>query len=267
MKADTIRWAVLGIVLLAAGGGLYHASESARPCSQPIPYAIGAVDSRFGITHAALISDTEAAAAIWNKAAGKPVLVYDPKASLKVNLIYDEREASAKLGIQIARQQASTDSARAALDAAHAQFLAEQTAYNQAVDAANARGGATPSEAATLDEERLKLNSLADSLNASVASYNASIAASNAEVKKYNQTAGHTFEEGQYVRDSAGQRINVFEFVGTNQLERVLAHEFGHALGLDHNSDPASIMYAQNESGNLVPTKADLTALTAICGS
>ena len=267
MKGEIIRWAALGVVILVAGTGLYSNYQSSHPCTQPIPYAIGTVDPRFDITNSALIQDAEAAAAIWNKAEGHLVLVYDKNSDFKINLIYDAREASAKLGSEITLQQTQEDTARAALDATQAQFLAAQTAYNEAVRASNARGGATPSEAAAFTAEQQSLNVLGRSIESKVALYNASVDALNKVVGEYNQTAGHTFEEGQYVRDSGGQRINIFEFIGSNQLERVLAHEFGHALGLDHNSDPASIMYAKNESGNLVPTASDLAALKAACGA
>jgi hypothetical protein len=267
MKAEAIRWLVFIIVATTAGGGLYYTYQNTRPCTRPISYAIGAVDARFGITNSALITQAKAAAAIWNKAAGKTVLVYDPKGGLKINLIYDAREANAKFGSQIAIQQDKADTARAALDALQAQYATKQTAYNDAVSAVNARGGATRSEAATLNAERDSLNTLADSINNQVAVFNASVNALNVLVAQFNQTAGRTFEEGQYVRDATGERINIFEFVGTVQLERVLAHEFGHAIGLGHDADPKSIMFAKNESGNLVPTASDLAALRAVCGA
>ncbi len=267
MSRDSLYWSILIVATAVAGGVVYNTYLATRPCVHPIPYAIGAVDARFGTTDAKLVSDAEAAAAIWNKAAGKVLLAYDPSAAMKINLVYDEREATAVLGGQIAQEQADENSIRAALDASQAQFASEQAAYNQAVSAVNARGGATRSEAASLAAQRASLNALADSINVRVAAYTASVAALTADIQQFNQSAGRTFEEGQYVQDATGRRINVFEFIGDSQLERVLAHEFGHAIGLDHNTDPSSIMYAQNESGNLVPTKADLAALRAVCGT
>ena len=267
MKGDMIRFSILGIVLAAAGGGLYYQYQNSRPCTHPISYAIGAVDARFGVTKSALISDAEAAASIWNKAAGKTLLTYDSNAKLKISFVYDEREANAKLGAKILQQQTDLDSARAALDVAQSRFATEQAAYNQTVKTINARGGATPSEAKTLMKQQESLKQLADSINSRVASFNTSVATLNAVTSEYNQNTGHTFEQGKYVRDSTGERISIFEFIGMAQLQRVLAHEFGHAIGLDHNSDPKSIMFAKNESGNLVPTQSDLSALKAVCGA
>jgi hypothetical protein len=266
MIGNTIRWLILSVVVAVAGVSIYYKYEATRPCAEPIAYSIGAIDPRFGISQAALLTTTEEAIAIWNKAAGKTVLTYDPKGALKVNLIYDEREATAKLGILITEASVQADIERAALEALRSRVNAAESAYNRKVKAINASGGASPAQAAELTIERKNLQSMVTNLNSAVAAFNKSIAALNTKVREYNETAGHTFEEGQYVRDGDGERINIFEFVGSTQLERVLAHEFGHAVGLDHNDDPNSIMYAKNESGNLVPTDSDIAALKTVCG-
>ena len=267
MNSNAVRWSILLVVVAIASGAIYNTYLVTRPCARPISYAIGAVDARFDISNASLVENAKFSANIWNTAVGKNLLVYDPKAALKINLVYDEREENAKLGSAIALQQADMDSAHAILEGLQAQYAAAQSAYNQKVSAINARGGASRSEQKTLAAERESLNALSDSLKSRVALYNASVTALNNEVRRYNQSTGRTFEQGQYVQDSAGERINVFTFVGAIQLKRVLAHEFGHAIGLDHNDDSKSIMFAKNESGNLIPTSADLSALRSLCGA
>ena len=234
MSGDAFRIGLAGVVLVVAMGGVYLKYEDMKPCVHPVSYAVGAVDARFGTTAAMVEREARAAATIWDTAEGKPLFVYDPNAALKIHLIYDEREANATRGAMLARAQVNLENERVSIEAARDQVHSQQDA---------------------------------DLFNARIATYNADIISFNTKVSDYNQSAGHDFKEGEYVQDASGKRIDIYEFIGAAQLKRVLAHELGHALGLDHNSDPASIMYAENESGNLVPTTADLSALRTLCGS
>lgn len=262
MTGDAVRWGVLAVVVAGTSGGLYYQYERTRPCVEPIAYAIGSVDPRFEISTERVIADAKVAENIWNTAAGKPVLVYDPQAKLKINFVYDEREAAAKLGQRIASWQSRLRLERSAIDDLQAAYLRAESSYNEAVRAYNARRGIE-----TLSQQRAALLLQRADVDRRVAAYNRDIAAFNAEVAEYNKTAGRTFEEGQYVRDKSGERITIFQFIDATQLQRVLAHEFGHAIGLGHNEDADSIMFAKNESGNLAPTAADLLALRALCGT
>ncbi|MES2214229.1 MAG: matrixin family metalloprotease [Patescibacteria group bacterium] len=95
--------------------------------------------------------------------------------------------------------------------------------------------------------------------------YNSLVDQANQKVSTINESAGKEFNEGEYIYDEAGQRINIYEFTSRAELVRVLAHELGHALGLDHNSNPDSIMYYLNQSENGALTPEDSADLEALC--
>jgi hypothetical protein len=116
-----------------------------------------------------------------------------------------------------------------------------------------------------LDDKRAEVNDLANRINQRIKDYNDLIDEANANIHVINQSAGQEFDEGEYISDSSGKRINIYEFENKNELERVLAHEFGHALGLGHDSNPDSIMYYLNKSTNMELTAEDKEALFEVC--
>jgi chromosome segregation ATPase len=225
------------------------------------------------------------------------LFVYKEDADLPINLIYDERQATVDtnktLKSEVNQTISSADQIKTRFLALKdqyavgeekyndlkARFETELKSYNSEISYWNGRGGAPTGEyeklnqkKATLEQTRnelqkaaVSLNNLGTQINSMLDDYNDLIHAANSNVDKINQSADKEFEEGEYISDATGERINIYEFENKNDLIRVLAHELGHALGIGHNDDPKSIMYYLNEASGLFLSAADVAALKTAC--
>lgn len=298
-KKSLLGLLVVGLAGLAAVATLAvlgsDSFASPRPCSEPIAYSIGEVDPRFQLSKEAFQKATADAAALWSEAAGKQLFVYDPSAELSVHLQYDDRQQTTDIArqIDIAQASASSDKAkiaqlRADLDRRAAAYEVRVDAFNTRADAYqqdvaywNNRGGAPEDEFTRLQNEQRSLerlegelrresrdlDALASAVGSEAASVNEQIDALNQQVETFNASVPEEFEQGYYAEDQKGKRIVIFEFESRDELVWVLAHELGHALGIDHVDDPRAIMAAFNANSTPALTDVDRAALAAVCGS
>lgn len=269
------------------------------PCSSPLTYQVTSVDSRFGISQDRFKQAIVDAAQIWDKAAGRQLFKYDSKGEMSISLVYDSRQEATdklrKLNLSVDSTQSSYDQLAATYKQYQSkynidkqqyttqqqQYDAEKQAYNQAVQALNNKGGASKQEIAqfnvqrdqlnlaaqTLNQEGALLNQEVDTINALVPTLNRIGSELNLDVSAYNSIGQNLneFVEGDYSSNGSSKTIVVYQFDNYNTLVRVLAHELGHSLGMEHVSDPKAIMYKQNQSTNETPTASDITELKRVC--
>jgi len=272
------------------------------PCNAPIQYTIGDIDGRFGMSRSEFLFVLNMAEEVWEKPSGRDLFVYSVSgASMPVHFIYDQRQATTaklrELDVAVDRSVASYNKIRAEYEALRAEYLRERAAFvveasdfesAQAAHARevrdwNARGGAPEAEykklqaqkamleaqLAALKQKEVALNALADDVNEMVGALNKMARDLNLDVAQYN-TVGRAlpdeFEEGLYTESFGERHIEIYEFGSREKLIRVLAHEFGHALGLEHVDEEGAIMYPLNRGTSVKAAAGDIAALKARCG-
>lgn len=287
----------LWITLVIAG--TYWYQSGAAVCPAPLSYRLGNIDPSFSITPDEAKLHISNAEAVWEKKANRELFVYDEKSDFTIDFIFDERQATADLEEkkrqELDKQSQQNETVIATVEKAQREYQAlsqtfnsrtskyeaDLSSYNAEVNKYNDRGGAPTEVYAELEKKRQKLNAEADNLSKMADDLNQLakeinqlgekgnklVDSYNREVNQYNSEFGveREFTQGDY--QSTGQ-IHIYKFSNTNELERVLVHEFGHALGINHVDGNSSIMYYLMEDTSSKPllSTEDVLAYYDTCG-
>lgn len=267
------------------------------PCEMPIVYTIGAIDTRFSITEDEVLQAMSKAEALWENALGKNLFEYSDQKGLPVQFIYDERQektqAQADLearldDLQVEESEAKAKEQIAKYETAKSDYERKLVAYESALDTYNDRvtkinksGGATEAERKDLKRDydalqnqfqeveaaRQKVNSLVVTANQRITANQALVETYNKEVTTFQEQYGgdgEVFDQGVYT----GSDITVYQYDDMPRLIMVLAHEMGHALGIDHVEESKALMHylmRDQDISTIALDEADLQALQNVC--
>jgi hypothetical protein len=290
---------LLALTLTLAGAVTFWYQRTEAICPALLGYRVGTIDSHFTLSKEEAIAQLASAESLWEASVGRDLFYYDENADLAVEFIFDERQATADSELN---QKQTLDAQKAENDVVFEKindlqkeyeersrdyqgkvsaYEGRLSAYNDKVSKYNDQGGAPAEvfdelekekndladEASELNVIANQLNEMANKINELGDQGNKLVEAYNREVQVYNDEFGYSREFTQ--GDFQGDRINVYKFSNNAELQKVLVHELGHALGIDHVEGESSVMYYLLGDTNTTPSlsREDKDAFVSVCGT
>ncbi|HJP47742.1 MULTISPECIES: matrixin family metalloprotease [Acinetobacter] len=259
-----------------------------HPFDTRLRYRIVDVDPRFKLTTEQVKQLSMQATQIWKDGTGQDYFVYAPNAQLAIHFIYDERQIESEQRrehlSQLETGQRQWLDKKQRLDQTEQEILnnkqfldLKQQQLNQQIQQYNQEqltAQQRPASIVDRDYFQRRQQALQDNIQQvqqEITQYNQKISTLNQQVDELNQLnqqldqsvhqykqrfQPHLFHKGLF----NGREILIYEFESEDDLRLTLAHELGHALGLQHANDPTALMYPlmkDQNAENFSLTQAD----------
>jgi len=281
---------------------LFNISPNPPGCDTPIHWSLGKIDSRFPLDTKQFRQAAFEAEKIWENALGKDVFVFDPQSSFQIKTEFDQRQQMTYEAQDLEKNIGTYEKESTLLENDYQMFKNQYEKemnqfnllkkefnqkldeYNEAVADWNSSDRTSTKEYEELKdkEDALKklqkklqiasqtVNDTADKLNNLAQKLNIKTANVNKVIETFKEKYGEAkpFVQGLYYPPLQG--ITIFEFKEKEDLRLVLAHEMGHALGIEEHikDNPASLMYYlmdQQDIENPSLTQEDIAAYNSVC--
>ncbi|HEX6983495.1 MAG TPA: matrixin family metalloprotease [Balneolaceae bacterium] len=301
MKNIILSIALFSVFLAAVV--IIPSTGSPGPCVEPLTYRIASIDPRYDIDQKQLTKIMKDVGKLWSTVLNKPLINYNESGEIAIHLVYSDNQYKSrqeqKLSnkIEVKRQQITLlkqqyERLSDLYEKKENRLKKLFENHNQMVQRLNesfvkwrARGISENKEHIIrekkrqisnikyrVDQQYAEIKSLRNRLNQKSKQLNALTTQTNELIKAYNQKFAEIreFHQGRYVQRGDLRMIKIFQFNNRKELSLVLAHEIGHALGLDHVENPESIMYYLMSEQNVVDlalSKEDIEALENHCES